>query len=454
MIVRLIAFVFLLSCNIFATNSWHYKCGNNFCVRLLFKKPLTSKSSVLSNPPRWFIDIPKNQLINHIKSYKCSSELCKSIRVSRLGGERVRLVIDFDHYIKFSYKKRAVGKNVEYTWMFVKNPVLKDNSLVKSRKKVAKKVVLKKNIVLAKSAQVVVKKFVPELLELRDIVVVVDPGHGGKDPGAVGYAGIKEKNIALAIAKKVVANLNKEFGFKAYLTRDKDVFLTLRQRINKARKLKADCFLAIHADAHYRSHARGMSIYSLSARGANREAARWLSGREQQKFIGGVDMVSGPKSLSKILMDFQQRATSDSSSLMGEYMISKLSDKFKMHKRSVGKAAFVVLKSPDIASLLLETGFVSNKAEALNLSNDDYQNRLALVLLDSIKGFYLKKPIKNSLLVASKDAYFVTIKPKDTLYGLSKKHNISLSQLYLFNKHLKDNVLKVGDKVKIIKATI
>jgi N-acetylmuramoyl-L-alanine amidase len=450
MIIRLIAFVFLLSCNIFATNSWHYKCGNDFCVRLLFKNPLTSKSSVLSNPPRWFIDISKNQLINHIKPYKCSSKLCKSIRVSRLSRKRVRLVVDFDHDVKFNYKKRVIGKNVEYTWRFVKKPVVNDNSLANLRKKVA----LKKNIVLVKPEKVVVRKFVSKVPELRDIIVVVDPGHGGKDPGAIGYGGIKEKNIALAIAKKVVANLNKEFGFKAYLTRDKDVFLTLRQRINKARRLKADCFLAIHADAHSRSHARGMSVYSLSARGANREAMRWLSGREQQKFIGGVDVVSGPKILSKILMDFQQRATSDSSSLMGEYMISKLSNKFKMHKRSVGKAAFVVLKSPDIASLLLETGFVSNKTEVMKLSNDDYQNRLALVLLDSIKGFYLKKPIKNSLLVASKDAYFVTIKPKDTLYGLSKKHNISLSQLYLFNQHLKDNVLKVGDKVKIIKATI
>ena len=423
MLVRLF-FLFFLSVNVFAVQKWHYKCGDDFCVRLLLKKKLKKKSFSLSKPPRWVVDIPKNYLNKTLLPYTCKSDLCKGVRVSSFHSN-VRVVIDFDYSFRYYFVQKKVKNKYEYNWRFIRKAKLKNT---KSKSEGLK-----------------------SLLNLRDIIVVIDPGHGGKDPGAIGYKKIKEKEVVLSISKKIVNNLNKEFGFKAYLTRDKDFFLTLRQRINKARKLKADCFLAVHADAHLNARARGMSVYALSARGANKEASRWLSGKEKDGVIGGVDISAKSKILSKMLIDFQQRVTADSSLLMGKSLVGKLRSRFRMHHSYVGKAAFVVLKSPDIASLLLETGFVSNKKEAKNLSNDHYQSKLALIVATAIKDFYIKHPVKNSLLAANVGAYYVTIMPKDTLYKLSKKHHISLSKLYLFNKGLKNKVLKVGDKIKIVR---
>lgn len=423
MLVRLL-FLFFLSINVFAVQKWHYKCGDDLCVKLLLKKELKKKSFSLSKPFRWVIDIPKSNLQHNLFSYTCNSGLCKRVRVSNLHNN-IRVVVDFDYAFKYSVLQKRVKNNYEYNWRFVRKSKLKN------------------------------KKDKPEnlqnLLNLKNIIVVVDPGHGGKDPGAIGYRGLKEKKVVLSISKKIVNNLNKEFGFKAYLTRDRDFFLTLRQRVNKARNLNADCFLAVHADAHLNKRARGMSVYALSARGANKEASRWLSGKEKNDVIGGVNLSASSKILSRTLIDFQQRATAESSLLMGKYLVGKLSPRFRMHNSYVGKAAFVVLKSPDIASLLLETGFISNKKEAENLSNAHYQDSLALIVSKSIKDFYIKHPVKNSLLAANDGAYYVTIMPKDTLYKLSKKYHVPLSKLYLFNKGLKNKVLKVGDRVKIVR---
>lgn len=255
----------------------------------------------------------------------------------------------------------------------------------------------------------------------------------------------------MAISKKLAKELNSKPGFKAYLTRDRDVFLTLRQRLNKARQHKADCFLAIHADAFWKRSAYGLSIYALSQRGATSEAARWLANRENQsELIGGADINVGSEFVSKMLINFQQSATVESSMMLGNSLLSKLKRRFSLHHEYVSQAAFVVLKSPDITSLLIETGFISNKNEAKRLNNAKYQRKLVKLLASGVEDYYKLHPVKGGLSARKAKFYYIKVKPKQTLYSISKDHDIKLSLIYKYNPGVKNKSLQVGQKIKLI----
>lgn len=235
---------------------------------------------------------------------------------------------------------------------------------------------------------------------LRDIVVVVDPGHGGKDPGATGYHGTHEKNVVLAISRDIQRDINETPGFKAYLTRTGDYFVTLRGRLNIARQDKADMFVAIHADAYRDDSAQGVSVFALSERGATGEAARWLASRENQsELMGGVSLDDKSDMLRSVLINLSQTATVQSSLQIGQDLTQNIGYFAQLHHgHRVEQAAFVVLKSPDIPSLLIETGFISNIYEEARLNNPAYQNRLAQAISQGICEYFKSHPPRGTFL--------------------------------------------------------
>lgn len=231
------------------------------------------------------------------------------------------------------------------------------------------------------------------LPQKRSIVIVLDPGHGGKDPGAVGIKGTKEKDVVLAIAKNLARLLNQQPHIHAVLTREGDYFVSLRNRIKLARKGKADLFVAIHADSYFDKNSHGVSVFALSQRGATSEAARWLAKRDNDSELGGVDLSELDNQnylLRSVLIDLSQTATINDSLRLGNVMLDSLFKVTNLHYRRVEQARFVVLKSPDIPSVLVETGFISNSHEELRLGNQDYQTRIANALFEGIHQYSKK----------------------------------------------------------------
>ncbi len=227
----------------------------------------------------------------------------------------------------------------------------------------------------------------------RDIIIVVDPGHGGKDPGATGPGGTHEKTIVLAISKKLQRDINQLPGFHADLTRTGDYYLTLRQRLAIARKDHADMFIAIHADIWRNKSAGGVSVFALSQRGATSEAARWLAARENaSELMGGVNLQDKSHLLKSVLINLSQSATIRTSLEIGEDVIQAVKPIARLHHDVVEQAAFVVLKSPDIPSLLVETGFLSNPHEEERLRSQSYQKKLAMAIMQGIDHYFAQYP--------------------------------------------------------------
>jgi N-acetylmuramoyl-L-alanine amidase len=227
----------------------------------------------------------------------------------------------------------------------------------------------------------------------RLIIVVLDAGHGGEDPGALGRRGTHEKNVTLAIAQKLKARIDREPNMRAVLTRDGDYYLPLQMRVEKARRVRADLFVSIHADAFIRPHARGASVFALSERGATSAAASWLADRENAAdLIGGVNMQGKDRYLKMTLADLSLTAQINDSLKAGRAVLAELGGINALHKSNVEQAGFAVLKAPDIPSILVETAFISNPDEELRLRSPAYQNKVADAIFNGIKRYFEKNP--------------------------------------------------------------
>jgi len=227
----------------------------------------------------------------------------------------------------------------------------------------------------------------------RLIIVVLDPGHGGDDPGALGRRGTHEKNVTLAIAQKLKARIDKEPNMRAVLTRDGDYYLPLQMRVEKAQRVRADLFVSIHADAFIRPHARGASVFALSEKGATSAAASWLANRENAAdLIGGVNLQGKDRYLKMTLADLSLTAQINDSLKAGRAVLAALGGVNDLHKSDVEQAGFAVLKAPDIPSILVETAFISNPDEELRLRSPAYQNKVAEALFNGIKRYFAKNP--------------------------------------------------------------
>ena len=227
----------------------------------------------------------------------------------------------------------------------------------------------------------------------RDVVVAVDAGHGGQDPGAIGHGGTREKDVVLAIARALAERINGEPGMRAVLTRDRDEFLVLRDRIGRARLAKADMFVSIHADSIANRDVSGSSVYVLSEHGASNEAARWLADRENAAdLMGGVKLDDKDKQLASVLLDLSQTANISASMTAAQRVIGSLDAVGQVRKAQVQQAGFVVLKSPDIPSMLVETAYISNPEEEVSLRNTRHQAALADAVFAGLRGYFQANP--------------------------------------------------------------
>jgi N-acetylmuramoyl-L-alanine amidase len=227
----------------------------------------------------------------------------------------------------------------------------------------------------------------------RLVTIVVDAGHGGEDPGAKGHNGSHEKNVTLAIARKLKEKIDAEPNMRAVLTRDGDYFIPLQQRVAKARKVNADLFVSVHADAFVSPDAHGSSVFALSERGATSVAARWLAKTENEAdLIGGVNLDVKDPMLKQVLIDLSQTATINDSLKLARAVLGELGEVNSLHKAQVEQAGFAVLKAPDIPSILVETAFISNPDEEARLNDEAYQNRIADAVVAGIKRYFAKNP--------------------------------------------------------------
>jgi N-acetylmuramoyl-L-alanine amidase len=233
----------------------------------------------------------------------------------------------------------------------------------------------------------------------RFATIVIDAGHGGEDPGALGRRGTREKDVTLMIAKRLKALVDGEPNMRALLTRDADYFLPLDVRVEKARRVKADLLVSIHADAYVRPNARGSSVFALSDRRATSELARLLAKQENESdLIGGVKLVGKDDYVKKTIIDLSQTATIDYSLRLGNAVLARLGTVNSLHKPRVEQASFAVLKSPDVPSILVETAFISNPEEEKRLKDQNYQDKLARALLEGIRDYVARHPPRPSTL--------------------------------------------------------
>ena len=403
-------------------------------TRLVFDVSGNVKHSelTLSNPERLVIDVADTKLKTAFKGLNLKNTPVRTIRHGVRNGNNLRVVLDLN--TKVTSKSFLLKPNSTYGHRLVVD--LFDGEVID--KPVAQ----------------------PKPKGLREIVVAIDAGHGGEDPGAIAYGGGYEKHVTLAIAKYLAAMVNKEKGFKAILVRTGDYYIGLRQRTRIARDSNADLFISIHADAFNDRRANGASVYALSRKGATSETARWLAQKENASDqIGGEDGISLSDKddvLAGVLLDLSMTSTLSSSLEVGDKVLRNMSTINRLHKKQVEQAAFAVLKSPDIPSILVETGFISNPTEAKKLKNSRHQRNMAKVIFKGLKyWFYLKPPPdtmvarwkQKGTLPSRADRY--VIKAGDTLSEIATQFDVTTTQLKHANKLSSANSIRVGQVLVI-----
>jgi N-acetylmuramoyl-L-alanine amidase len=288
----------------------------------------------------------------------------------------------------------------------------------------------------------------PTALESKPIIVAIDAGHGGQDPGARGASGLLEKDVALAISRELQRLIDAEPGFKAVMIRDGDYFIALRDRVDRARQAQADLFVSVHANAYTDRRVRGSSVYALSRGGATSEQARWLARRENAAdLIGGVELAEKDDVLAKVLFDISQTAAIEASLDLGHRVLSSMGTANRLQKAEVQQAGFMVLKAPDIPSILVETAFITNAEEERMLGDPRQQRRLARSIFDGVKGYFENyRPLR--YVERNGEPRNHTVRRGETLSELANQYRVSLSDLKSVNGLTSDR-LRVGEVLQI-----
>ena len=350
---------------------------------------LNYKHANLYNPDRIVIDIDNlnlNPILKTISTKVLSRDpFIKSIRALQLDPKTVRLMIELKQGIDpntFTLPPIAEFKHRLVVDLYPSKPAITDDDPLLALLEEYQKGDLNK-----KQSQI---KSPSNKKKNSPIIVMLDPGHGGEDPGAIGYKKTREKDIVLQIARRTYNLLKKEPNIKVYMTRNEDVFIPLKVRVAKARSLHADLFISIHADAFANRSVKGSSVFALSTRGASSSAASYLAQTQNDADqIGGVSR-SGDKYLDNTILDLVQKTTLSNGVLLGSAILNRMRNVNKLHKPSIEKAGFAVLKAPDIPSVLVETAFISNINEEQKLKTASFQNQVSKAIVDGIKD-YLKR---------------------------------------------------------------
>ena len=408
-------------------------------TRVVFDMSADAKHQLilLKNPHRVVIDIEKGKLDVDLKKVNINSTLIEQIRTSHsTENGKLRVVLDL---------KRAVIPN-SFTLKPIQNV---GNRLVLDLKDPQKKIANKQGVTRASD------------LKKQDIFVVIDAGHGGEDPGASGYHGTKEKSVTLSIAQKLAAVINQQKGMRAELSRTGDYYLSLRKRTEIARSKGADLFISIHADAFRSRKVRGSSVWVLSDKGASSEVGLWLQTRENDAdLLGGVDSVALNEyepDVAEVLLNIQTERSVRLSLGIADNVIAELDKMMVMHNKKPRKASFIVLKNPAVPSILVETGFISNKNDEKNLRSKAFQNKLANSILKGIHTYFRKNTPsgvkmaslsfdKNKISNPNKTTHRIV--SGDTLSAIAVRYDVSLATLRRTN-HLKSDKLLVGKRLVI-----
>jgi len=348
-------------------------------------QPIHSHRFMLVHPTRLVVDIAKAKLTMPLNHHRLGGTPVKDFRVGHHAHHSLRIVFDLKYPV--TVKTYSSGRRLVVILTHKKaSHLAKKKPPPRRHHHTTPRPVL---------------RTVPDMQKLHKIIVVIDPGHGGKDPGATGPDGHHEKVVVLAIAKDLQHMLNAQPGFHAVLTRRHNYFVSLRGRLRITRHDKADLFIAIHADAFPDRHASGASVYALSERGATSEAAHWLAASENRsELMGGVNLAHKDNLLRSVLINLSQNHTIAVSLQIGSSILHQLSKNTELHHGRVEQAAFVVLKSPDIPSLLVETGFITNPHEERRLVTATYQHRLAYAIMLGIKAYFVHHPPAHTVLAA------------------------------------------------------
>lgn len=340
-------------------------------ITLALNQVTHSQIFYLSNPPRLVVDLKNTKLATSLNHFDLMAAKMKNIRIGYPGHNVTRVVFDLQMPMQFNIASRQEDNQI----------LIRLHPLNRIQKKA--------------------QSFIPTVSRAKipvshSAIIVIDPGHGGHDPGAIGSHETKEKNVTLAISRQLADLINHEPGMQAVLTRDGDYYVGLRGRLKLARKGKADLFIALHADSYFNTRAEGASVYALSQHGATNEAARWLAKRDNYSELGGVDLreLSDQSYLLRsVLIDLAQTATITDSLHLGNIMLANLKNVTDLHYSHVEQAPFVVLKSPDIPSILVEMGFISNTNEEQRLADPGYQHEIAIALFKGVRTYLKKYPI-------------------------------------------------------------
>ena len=376
--------------------------------------PLPITQQVLTNPDRLVVDVQNLELNSTLKDIvakvKPNDPYVSQIRVGQYQPNVVRLVFDLKEPIKPQlFTLDPIGE-YQYRMVFDLYPTTPPDPLMELVKSSARKeqALVKSNEEIDQIAQFASKpdkgspvaQAIPDVKTpkaaakyKRLITIAIDAGHGGEDPGAIGAAGSREKNVVLSIAKRLNQKIESEDYMRPFLTRDGDYFVPLHVRVQKARAVQADLFVSIHADAFIERDAKGASVFALSQMGASSTTARWMANKENASdLIGGINIKTQDRQVANLLLDMSTTAQINDSLQVGNSVLRQIGGFAALHKGKVEQASFAVLKAPDIPSILVETAFISNPQEEARLNDDAYQDRIAEAILKGIKDYFSKNP--------------------------------------------------------------
>jgi len=388
----------------------------------------------LSNPDRVVVDFEDTHLACNLKDLPLDHRLIRLVRSGHPNPHTLRLVFEVRDAVRF---RTNPWKSPSAKHAFSLD--LAENT-VPTRARPHSSPVSKPMTVVARKSKV---------------IVVLDPGHGGKDPGASGPRHTLEKHVTLAIALKLKRLIDRQAGMRAVLTRDGDYYVGLRERLNIARKNNADLFISIHADAFINKQSNGASVFALSQRGATSEAARWLAEKENYSELGGVNLrgLDDQSGLVRtVLIDLSQTATIAASLQMGEGVLKHLRSMTTLHNTRVEQARFMVLKSPDIPSILIETGFISNPREESNLNSSAYQASLSNSIFQGLRTYFIANPPESmhahALASSGGQGMRHVVRVGESLSKIAARYHIPQASLQASN-HLQSTSLRVGQTLVI-----
>lgn len=400
-------------------------------TRIVFdlSAPVEHKLFTLRSPARVVVDIDDASVVKDVVDMPLDDTPIAQVRFGKRDRHGLRVVFDLKNNVK--PKSFFLRKHADKPDRLVVDLYDKNGATVKTTASVED--------------------------DKRDIIIAVDAGHGGEDPGAIGPGKVQEKAIVLAISKQLVEMLNNEPGFKAVLVRTGDYYIPLHERRDHARRERADLFISVHADAFHSPNASGASVFALSRRGATSETARFLAQKENEADliggVGGVSLAEVDKVVAGVLVDLSMTATMTNSLDVGSRVLSEMGRITKLHKRQVEQAGFAVLKSPDVPSILVETGFISNPQEARKLNTYTHRRKVATAIFQGVKNYFFDAPPGDSYVAWAKKHKKLTreyvIASGDTLSEIATRHNISLRRLLEYNGLNASAVIKSGQRLLI-----